>query len=243
MAKKKMTPRPKKLTEFTLFPKLAPELRNMVWELARPGPNLVTIKFTETALDEGKIEVKLGASYNIPTMLAVNKEARSIILKSYNAAFKKNLDGKIIYFDFKRDGLIFDTETAMSRFYGFSSWDMLSRAGPALGLEKKLLLLGFKEVTYGPGYCAAFLSHVGRPEHVSFIRKTGNVPWRHTYRASLMETNFEREPVGSEEAGDLYKKPDVSYTTMKSLQVRLVSTRVFLIIMSRLADMSAERDQ
>jgi hypothetical protein len=82
--------------EFTIFPKLAPELRIEIWKLALP-PRTITI---DTNYDIFTITESEGISI----LLHVNKEARSVVLQTYQLSFSA-VDGRPRYFDFRKDTL------------------------------------------------------------------------------------------------------------------------------------------
>jgi hypothetical protein len=90
---------------FTLFPKLATELRLKVWKMVLPGPRVVVVEYSK--------KTKLPFSpARIPVILQVNRESRDEALKSYTLAFGLDgADGKI-FFDFSNDIFVFDEDFA-----------------------------------------------------------------------------------------------------------------------------------
>ncbi|TAQ85658.1 hypothetical protein B7494_g6020 [Chlorociboria aeruginascens] len=117
-------PKPFRLTTFTFFPKLAPEIRRMIWKEALPGPNVVRIKDAtpeniEMWMQHHKAEViKVLASYKVPTLLHVNFESRQEAQKVYQLQFNQSMRGNGIYFDFTKDTLFFETYSALAAFHG-----------------------------------------------------------------------------------------------------------------------------
>lgn len=65
------------LDEFTLFPRLPPELRQAIWEVALPGPQTLAISGSDKSICRPKV----------PNLLHVNLEARIIALKTYKLSF------------------------------------------------------------------------------------------------------------------------------------------------------------
>lgn len=116
------------LEEFTLFPKLAPELRDMIWKLALPKPRTISITAEPLfdwntvaddpyiADDDPSIQFKL-VSNACPMPRGVFltcRESRTLALKRYSPAFKNQLE-KWLYFDWKNDTLCFDDILAMTQ--------------------------------------------------------------------------------------------------------------------------------
>ncbi|KAE9375935.1 hypothetical protein N431DRAFT_454528 [Stipitochalara longipes BDJ] len=114
--------------EFVLFPKLPPELRNKIWELSIPGPRIVTI--THDPKDMAIVEIEKVEAWQspfwrakanagpVPTLLHVNKEARSFMNHKYNLFFDVQTQGRPIYFDVARDTLCFPSREAIRTFLG-----------------------------------------------------------------------------------------------------------------------------
>jgi hypothetical protein len=96
MAKsKKSSTRPKKLKEFTCFPKLAQELRDMVWKLALPGANVVQIYAVRVSWAVQGLE----ASYQVPTLLHVCRESRLVAKEHYQTIFDDEFGDSPVYFN------------------------------------------------------------------------------------------------------------------------------------------------
>jgi hypothetical protein len=86
--------------EFTLFPRLAPEIRLTIWKLAIPGPRVITIQERNDATPNFRL---LAASYAIPAMLHTSQESREVALGSYELAFTNHRNVKPMYLDFSKD--------------------------------------------------------------------------------------------------------------------------------------------
>jgi len=82
--------------EFTVFPKLAPEMRMEIWKIALPS-RIITI-------DTNCHPFTITESEKISRLLHVNKEARSVVLRTYQPSFSA-IDGRPRYFDFRKDTL------------------------------------------------------------------------------------------------------------------------------------------
>jgi hypothetical protein len=88
---------------FTLFPKLPPEVRLTIWDMALPGPRVITILPGPGCPTPG---YQFGKCDQPPVHLQVNVEARSTTLKTYSLDFDcDNLSNKPKYFQFERDTL------------------------------------------------------------------------------------------------------------------------------------------
>ena len=114
---------------FTLFPQLPPELRRTIWLLALPTSKVVTIedggqrfanRFTPISLKPNELrqDCKAKAFYKIPAPLHTCHESRAFTKPQYSAAFKEQLFGNPVYFDFSKDSLFFAHEAAVFSFYG-----------------------------------------------------------------------------------------------------------------------------
>ncbi|QSZ31751.1 hypothetical protein DSL72_001319 [Monilinia vaccinii-corymbosi] len=119
------------LTEFTLFPKLHPEVRAIIWELASQAPNRILFfsstisarnypkrKANTPISDRDRIfcgrhpdypaPVRAGASSRVPSVLRTSRESRYWAMKHYSLSFQDQLYTKALWFNPKVDLLIFD---------------------------------------------------------------------------------------------------------------------------------------
>jgi hypothetical protein len=109
---------------FTLFPKLPPELRNMVWRFAASEPRVVKIfserpnpkDWTSTIADH---QIYSDSRQHIPPILQATSESRRVALKFYTPAFASRI-GYPIYFNFSYDILYLTS----SIVFGFSCDDI-----------------------------------------------------------------------------------------------------------------------
>lgn len=116
----------KTLTEFTIFEKLAPELRQMIWKEALPGAQAVKITADGYNYQERptlmitthRFCYRGKASYIPSPLLFVNSESRAIVNADYPLVFAAQLGGRPIRFNFKKDTLYFECPSAMVNFYG-----------------------------------------------------------------------------------------------------------------------------
>ncbi|KAE8450826.1 hypothetical protein EG329_005739 [Mollisiaceae sp. DMI_Dod_QoI] len=116
----------KTLTEFTLFNELAPEIREMIWKEALPGPQAV--KVTSNGVNDEdpptllstthRFTYRAKASYVPSALLAVNRESRAVVNCQYPLVFAAQLGGRPIRFSFSKDVLYFESPSAMVSFYG-----------------------------------------------------------------------------------------------------------------------------
>jgi hypothetical protein len=91
------------LEEFTLFPKLATEIRLMIWGHALPGPRIITISqdFDGPCGNYGLVYT-LTSEQLTPAMLRVNREARAVAFKHYTPSFY-GVNGRPQLFDHSKD--------------------------------------------------------------------------------------------------------------------------------------------
>jgi hypothetical protein len=116
----------KTLTEFHLFKKLAPEIRQMIW--LEVFPNAQAVKITEDGLHADVRLSFLRLTHNyiyrakvtyVPSpLLFVNRESRAMVMSKYPLAFAAQLGGRPIRFNFQKDILYFESPAAMINFYG-----------------------------------------------------------------------------------------------------------------------------
>lgn len=103
--------------EFTIFPKLLPELRIMIWRFAANHERTITIH------DFGGSEChRTGrfAKHNataVPGVLHANSEARATGLKHYTLRFGPQFNGNPIYFNCNADGICFPNFNDLDAFY------------------------------------------------------------------------------------------------------------------------------
>jgi len=114
------------LRKFTVFPKLAPELRDMIWKLALPQPQTISIAATPlfdwgTIAETDPHEFKLTSDASLMPLglFLACKESRAIALKRYSRLFKRLL-GKSVYFDWKNDTLCLNDPCAWYQFCDIS---------------------------------------------------------------------------------------------------------------------------
>jgi len=87
------------LATFILFPKLPPELRQIVWRLTLQ-PRIIEVKFIESRGFYTQVPT--------PTALQVCRESRSAVLASYPTCFGNVIYTPLILFNFSLDTLYFD---------------------------------------------------------------------------------------------------------------------------------------
>jgi hypothetical protein len=93
----KMTPNTP-ANEFTLFPKLAPELQIMIWKEALPESNVVTItaRWVHRFQADGRRSRPncAKASYNISAIFRVNRQSRKVATEAYCLSVGEQLSGR-----------------------------------------------------------------------------------------------------------------------------------------------------
>ncbi|KAF4634754.1 hypothetical protein G7Y89_g3340 [Cudoniella acicularis] len=102
---------------FKPFRKLPPEIRNMIWTAALPGPRVIPVQQWDGYRRPNKSSPLIAIEFEtnpIATPLShVCKESRSIALSRYEVAFEGIwAAGKPIYIDWKRDTLYVTTQLA-----------------------------------------------------------------------------------------------------------------------------------
>jgi hypothetical protein len=112
--------------KFATFPK---EIRDMIWDKSfRALPpqaviisvDLAEIKKVEEARQSyNKTKVyRARADYQIPVLMHTCQESRAVGLKKYSIAFREQLCGKPVLFDYEKDVLLFTSKAAFLHFYG-----------------------------------------------------------------------------------------------------------------------------
>ncbi len=103
--------------EFTVFTKLIPELRIMVWRFAANHKRNITIHYSGGS---GCQRTGRFAKHNataVPGVLHTNSEARATALKYYTLRFGPHFNGNSIYFNYNADGLCFPNFNDLDAFY------------------------------------------------------------------------------------------------------------------------------
>ncbi len=108
---------------------LPPELRNKIWLMALPPSRMVgfasydedarteyAVKNCEGAGDFSTMRAK--AMTDVPIILQVNRESRSLGLGFFKLSFAEGLNGRPIYFDFEHDILFIKRGWVLPIFYG-----------------------------------------------------------------------------------------------------------------------------
>jgi hypothetical protein len=117
---------------FMRFPELPLELRLIIWSFALPEPQVVTIKkkveqVEEDAQQQASTTFRAEASYNIPALLHVCQDSRSVARKNYRLSFKQHLEHPV-YIDFSQDTVYFVNCDALEAFLG-QPWKPLTPVG------------------------------------------------------------------------------------------------------------------
>ncbi|KAN0112358.1 hypothetical protein V8E51_005309 [Hyaloscypha variabilis] len=111
MAKPKKASKSKKLTEFTCFKKLAPELRIIIWKFAMPGANVVEILVDEGRDEDYNMTIIPCAHYKVPTLLQVSRESRGFALQIYTKILPNSFSDKPVFFNLDVDVLSINRST------------------------------------------------------------------------------------------------------------------------------------
>ncbi|KAK2627588.1 hypothetical protein QTJ16_003554 [Diplocarpon rosae] len=158
---------------FVLFPKLPFEIRELVFEFAKLGPQIVTIASVLFEADQAsKRELIAQAFYNVPPLLHVNAQSRKQAKKDYELAFSRNLAGNPIYFNFKTDALLFDGEDALKGFLGIEKDASFQVRDISRRARGKLLVLALHEFDRD-SESLDWLKSCGGPKHLVFVRRSG----------------------------------------------------------------------
>jgi hypothetical protein len=109
------------VVEFTVFHKLLPELRIMVWRFAANHQRTITIHdFGGSGCQRTGRFTKHNATA-VPGVLHTNSEARTTALKHYTLLFGPQFNGNPIFFNYNADGLCFPNFNNLDAFYGLLS--------------------------------------------------------------------------------------------------------------------------
>lgn len=176
-----------KIRKFKLFPKLAPELRQMIFELAIPDGQIVEITMGALSLD-------LKAKYRIPALLHVNREARSFAESFYEKMFADRLGGNPLYIDVSRDVLAFESQSVALLF----ARPDVDQQLPLIAFHHELYKLAQPDIfrLFGDPKHIIILTADARPSHRQMLTTararnawTGN--YHGTFIPSLPSSTFE----------------------------------------------------
>ena len=110
--------------EFTVFPKLLPELRIMIWRFSANNQRTITIHdFGGSGCQRTGRFAKHNATA-VPGVLHANSEARATAFKHCTLRFGPQFNGNPIYFNYNADGLCFPNFNDLDTFYGLLSRGM-----------------------------------------------------------------------------------------------------------------------
>ncbi|KAH8786804.1 hypothetical protein F5882DRAFT_495962 [Hyaloscypha sp. PMI_1271] len=123
--------------EFMLFPKLAPELRGMIWHFAANYQRTITIRGADPYVEANQMVAKHNA-HIVPGILHANRESREIALKHYQIHFGPQFGGRHIFFNYDVDGLYFPFPSDLDAFYGWANDGMSQQDNSFLALSERL---------------------------------------------------------------------------------------------------------
>jgi hypothetical protein len=107
--------------EFTVFQKLLPELRIMVWCFAANHQRTITIHDVGGSGCQRTGRFAKHSATAVPGVLHANSEARATALKHYTLLFGPQFNGNPIFFNYNADGLCFPNFNDLDAFYGLRS--------------------------------------------------------------------------------------------------------------------------
>jgi hypothetical protein len=118
------TPRPRRGRNFLLFPKLAYELQELIFKFAAEDldPNIVKIYLSNPEDNPTNTQPEIRASYKVPALLKVNRQARDVAKKIYPLVFSHTLRGKQIFFNVSKDILYFEGNPNWERSWQNTLW-------------------------------------------------------------------------------------------------------------------------
>ncbi|PBP22006.1 hypothetical protein BUE80_DR007108 [Diplocarpon rosae] len=211
---------------FVLFPKLPFEVRELVFEFAKLGPQIVTIASVPCEADQAsQTELVTQAFYNVPPLLHVNAQSRKQAKRYYELAFSRNLACNPLYFNFKTDALLFDGEDALKGFLGVernASFQVMREISRRI--KGKLLVLALHEFDRD-FESLDWLKSCGAPKHLVFVRRSGCInktDSKHIIEVEkLCETAKHSNSTGTKRA--LVPTPIAEGLTYSGLQRKLVS--------------------
>jgi hypothetical protein len=194
------------LEEFTLFPKLAAEIRLMIWGHALPGPRIITIsqEFNGPCGSYGLVYTLTTEQLN-PTMLSVNREARAVAFKHYIPSFY-GVNGRPQLFDHSKDILHITTdpttlwsfrpelrcevETVQNLAYSGHPRCMRSDG------DQYMLLDPFHNLqVYSVGYTSARIKKAAKNAVTTWVRKMEGIAKLDKEKASLSKKKEVLRPV------------------------------------------------
>lgn len=191
---------------FFKFPKLAAELRLMIWKESPLEPQIVTIH-------HDKLYDHATASYKLDPLLQTDREAIEVARAIRKLEFGKNLDSIPVYFDFTRDAIVFTDRCALRTFFQIASNASLTTS--KVPLRKQVLFLGCKRCVehFWDMFTPSAYSAIGSPKSFVLCKSLpSRVTWikfRWIYRDRLS-------------ARKKYNGPPILVVTLRELKKNLV---------------------
>ncbi|KAF8854514.1 hypothetical protein BDZ45DRAFT_747423 [Acephala macrosclerotiorum] len=215
--------------KFKHFPKLPIELRLVIWELALPNAQLVSIK-SERGPDPnntGKqiITRTVAAYYKVPVLLHVSQEARFFAQSIYQHKFGDRLGGNGVWMDMTRDIMCFDdlTYDSMIGFFGCdvaaNAWPSTNELGCQKPLAEQLPALAFKHFPWQLPSTPQAFAKLGRPDKLYFLRYSGRSSWGQERMRSRVVQGWQNNANGAKQLK--YAEPVVTVLTYKKMNAEL----------------------
>jgi hypothetical protein len=165
--------------EFTLFPKLPPELRDMVWKFTLPDPRILNLlchrpthNDQEPILFSRDAVSKANVNGVATPLLHTCSRSRQIALGRYERAFNDLLDHPI-YFDWERDTVYMKLKASFAAFTG--GWRRLART-PTPPRDVEIMQAKIQHIAIH----RIPLSYLDRQDMVEFLcgcQKLSTVTW------------------------------------------------------------------
>lgn len=189
------------------FQALPTELRIMIWQLsiAELEPRVVKIRAVDSSRrhwnsqdEDFRPKWQLEALCNdmIPSLLHVNRESREKLFENYKLVFATRLRHPV-YFDFARDFLVFDGDSAYDQFHQFmtSCLQDNDREGEkerlVLHSELRNLALGGPEPGMAEVYHIREIAQFSKLKHLIF--RPSNWPWPPATTSAILKCEWTKK--------------------------------------------------
>jgi hypothetical protein len=194
-------------TEFTSFPRLPPELRLKIWKLAIPNQRVVQLQ--GDGLSDNLPLGVLTLREDVPAMISVSREARSVALKFYTM-ISITATRQRFYFSTDRDILCFTTELPFCLFSDMVSqreWNTMAREISNIMLVEDTPVYEFKSTYF-------LVSEFRELESLTCVIRDGetlNERERDELRVTIEESfkKVQLERFGASSSGSTKKFPSI----------------------------------
>lgn len=184
-----------RLPAFPQFSQLPIEIRDLIWNLALPGPRVINVNYQAYGVtdDDGSVRRRDGhiaaqSDADVP-MLRTCKESRAIALRVLELSFVNHLP-RPIYFNHACDVLLFNGPEALKSFFNF---DHTAFPLPSNSLQ----VIGFVPMVWSDIIYDNFYGLTRSSAHAIMAQLLGQFPYDAMFRAPNLTKIFVLAPKGT----------------------------------------------